>query len=916
LPFRNFVAQARLGVSQAEHEAFFGQMLGDVDEPTTPFGLLEVRGDGSGIVEARAAVEPRVAEQLREEARKRGVSAASLCHVAWARVLARVSGRDDVVFGTILFGRMQAGTGADRVMGPFINTLPIRVRVNGDSVEASVRRTHTLLAEVFRHEHASLALAQRCSGVHAPVPLFSALLNYRHSGNGKARAAEPREALKGIQGLRSDERTNYPVVLSVDDRGDGFGLVAQAPASVRPERLCAMMNRALAGIVAALAEAPTRPLSSVAVLPEEERWQVIDGWNATASEYPTGACVHEMVEERARVAPDATAVLSGGRALTYAELNARANQLAHHLREMGVEPDARVAVCVERSPAMMVALLGVLKAGGAYVPMDPSYPAERLRYMLDDSTPRVLLTQASLAGEFEGISTPTLVLDGPDAEWTEQPASNPELGGLTPEHLAYVIYTSGSTGTPKGVAVAHRNLANLIAWHRDAFGVRAGDRASSVAGVGFDATAWEVWPALCSGASLLLPDADDARDPGALLEWWAAQELDVSFLPTPMAEFAFTRGITNPRLRKLLVGGDRLRHFPAAPTFALVNNYGPTETTVVATSGEVVGDGLLHIGRPITNTRVYIVDGAGEPAPIGVAGELFIGGAGVARGYLGRPAMTAERFVADPFAGEPGARMYRTGDLARWLDDGTIEYLGRTDFQVKVRGFRIELGEIETRLAEHPGVREAVVLAREDEPGDTRLVAYYVADVLLDAGVLREHLAGRLLDHMVPAAFVHLAALPLTPNGKVDRKALPAPDGNAYATRSYEPPVGTIETTLAEIWGEVLGVERVGRWDNFFELGGHSLRAVTLVERMRQRGLHTEVGALFTTATLAELAAEVSGESRDVHVPPNTIVPGCDTITPEMVPLVALTQAEIDAILASVPGGAANVQDIYPLAPL
>jgi amino acid adenylation domain-containing protein len=915
LPFRNFVAQARLGVTQAEHEAFFGEMLGDVDEPTAPFGLVEVRGDGSGIVEARAAVDPRVAGQLREEARKRGVSAASLCHLAWALVLARISDRDDVVFGTILFGRMQGGAGSDRVMGPFINTLPVRVRVGGEGVEASVRRTHAMLAEVFRHEHASLALAQRCSGVQAAAPLFSALLNYRHGGGGKARPPEAREALKGIHGLRSDERTNYPVVLSVDDRGDGFGLVAQAPASVRPERLCAMMNRALEGIVSALVEAPSRPLASITVLPAEERRQVVEGWNATAAAFPSESCIHEMVEEQAGLAPDALAVVLGGRRVTYAELNARANQLAHHLREMGVEPDARVAVCMERSPEMTVALLGVLKAGGAYVPMDPSYPAERLRYMLDDSTPRVLLTQASLAAGFEGVQTPTLVLDGVDAEWTEQPATDPARAGLTPEHLAYVIYTSGSTGTPKGVAVTHRNVANLVAWHRAAFGLRAGDRTSSVAGVGFDAAAWEIWPALCSGASLHL--AEDARDPGALLEWWAAQELDVSFLPTPMAEFAFTRGITNPHLRTLLVGGDRLRHFPAEPTtFALVNNYGPTETTVVATSGEVVAGGTLHIGRPIANTRVYIVDRSGNPAPVGVAGELYVGGAGVARGYLNRPELTGERFVDDRFTAEPGARMYRTGDLARWLADGTIEYLGRTDFQVKVRGFRIELGEIETRLAEHEGVREAVVLAREDQPGDTRLVAYYVADEALDAQALRSALAGRLPDHMVPAAFVHLAALPLTPNGKVDRRALPAPEGDAYATRGYEAPAGRTETILAEIWGDVLGVERVGRWDNFFELGGHSLRAVTLVERMRQRGLHTEVGALFTTATLSDLAAQVSGESRDVHVPPNTILAGCDTITPEMVPLIALTQGEIDAVLASVPGGAANVQDIYPLAPL
>ncbi|HEX8430621.1 MAG TPA: AMP-binding protein, partial [Longimicrobium sp.] len=354
------------------------------------------------------------------------------------------------------------------------------------------------------------------------------------------------------------------------------------------------------------------------------------------------------------------------------------------------------------------------------------------------------------------------------------------------------------------------------------------------------------------------------------------------------------------------------------PRAELHNLYGPTEAAVDVTWWRSTPEetrGRIPIGAPISNTRLYVLDRAGQPVPMGVAGELHIGGVQVARGYLNRPELTADRFIPDAFSTEPGARLYRTGDLARWLADGTIDYLGRNDHQVKVRGFRIELGEIEARLAEHAAVRETVVLAREDSPGDTRLVAYYVADEALEAQALRAHLSERLPDHMVPAAFVHLTSFPLSPNGKLDRKALPTPEGGAYATRTYEAPVGATETALAEIWAEVLGVERVGRWDNFFELGGHSLRAVTLVERMRRRGLHAEVRALFTTATLAELAAEVGGESREVHVPANGIRRG-DPITPEMLPLADLTQAEIDTIIAGVPGGAANVQDIYPLAPL
>ncbi|HEX8430060.1 MAG TPA: amino acid adenylation domain-containing protein, partial [Longimicrobium sp.] len=449
-----------------------------------------------------------------------------------------------------------------------------------------------------------------------------------------------------------------------------------------------------------------------------------------------------------------------------------------------------------------------------------------------------------------------------ESAWAHLPATDPALDEVRPDHLAYVIYTSGSTGQPKGVMVEHRNLANLVHWHTDAFALAPGERASSVAGVGFDAAAWEIWPALCAGATLALPD--DTRDPEALLEWWAAQSLDVSFLPTPLAEFALDRGITGGPSRTLLTGGDRLRRAPADGLgFTLVNNYGPTETTVVATSGAVTGSAKPHIGRPIANARVYLLDGHGEPVAPGVAGEMYIGGAGVARGYLNRPELTAERFLEDPFSGEPGARMYRTGDLARWLPDGNIEFLGRTDFQVKIRGFRVEPGEIEARLAEHPAVREAVVVARDDAPGDARLVAYVVAGDAVETDSLREHLAARLPEYMVPAAFVRLPALPLTPNGKVDRRALPAPEGDAFASRGYEAALGDHERAVAAIWAAVLGVERVGRWDAFFDLGGHSLGAVQVVSRVRMAlGVEASVGDLFLRPVLADFARGLAGAAR------------------------------------------------------
>ncbi|MFC5769745.1 non-ribosomal peptide synthetase, partial [Thauera sinica] len=479
-------------------------------------------------------------------------------------------------------------------------------------------------------------------------------------------------------------------------------------------------------------------------------------------------------------------------------------------------------------------------AGGAYVPLDPAYPGERLAYMLEDCEPGVILTDGGLEAELQTLIAiaaarhePALpVLDlRQDGAWRALPEDAVTVAGLRPHHLAYVIYTSGSTGRPKGVMIEQRSLNNLIGWHIERFGLEAGSRSSCTAGVAFDACAWETWPVLAAGGTLLLAPAASEGDPQALLAWWQSQALDVSFLVTPLAEHALAHGQANDGVRSLLIGGDRLRRWPSGlPSGqALVNNYGPTENTVVASSGTLSADGVLHIGRPIGNTRIYILDGHGQPVPIGVAGELYIGGDGVARGYLNQPELTAERFVADPFAaataGNPAPRMYRTGDLGRWLADGTIEYLGRNDFQVKVRGFRIELGEIEAHLAQAADVSDVVVIARADGDTDTQhLVAYYVGEAAADA--LRTHAGDGLPSYMVPSAFVRLARLPLTPNGKLDRAALPAPEGDAFVRRGYEAPQGEVEQTLARLWSELLGVAQVGRHDNFFELGGHSLLAV------------------------------------------------------------------------------------------
>ena len=939
LPFRNLVAQARLGLKQEEHQAFFRLLLGDVNEPTAPFGMLDVQGDGTGILQSWIGLDKGLADRIRQSARRLKVSAASLFHLAWARLLALVSGRDDIVFGTVLFGRMQSGEGADRAVGPYINTLPIRIPIGQEGIESSVRRTHILLADLMHHEHASLAVAQRCSGVPPSLPLFSALLNYRHSlGISQTHEVEDSQALEGIRWLLGEERTNYPFTLSVNDLGEDFRLTAQTPASIDPLRICEFMRTTLQSLTEALETSPAKALRSLEVLPAFERHRLLYEWNDTRTEFPHDQCVQQLFEQQVEKTPDATAVVFQDQELSYVELNRRANQLAHHLRDLGVRPDHRVAICVERSLEMIVALLAVLKAGGAYVPLDPSYPLERLHFMLQDSAPVALLTQHHLSNLFSDLSStlPVLDLNAESSPWQQQPETNldPDSIGLTPQHLAYVIYTSGSTGIPKGVLVEHLGLVNRLVWMQYAQGLTSREVVLQKTPFGFDVSVWELFLPLIAGARLVMAQPEGHKDPAYLCEVIQQNQVTIiHFVPSMLQTFLEHEGVVKlSTLVHLVCSGEALsaallrRFQERLPHTVLHNLYGPTEAVVDVTAWscpDVFDQSIVPIGRPIANTQIYILDVHGEPVPVGVTGELYIGGVQVARGYLNRPELTAERFLVDPFSTTPAARMYRTGDLGRYLPDGNIEFLGRNDFQVKIRGFRIELGEIETRLAEHSAVRDAVVIAREDTPGDKRLVAYYtvadtdsVTEISLGAEALRSHLSAVLPEYMVPAAYVRLQTLPLTLSGKLDRKALPAPDGDAYAVHGYEPPQGDIEIKLAAIWADVLKLDRVGRHDNFFELGGHSLLAVTLIGRMRLASLQVNVRDIFATPTLAGLATATGGPAWLIEVPLNRIPARCEAITPEMLPLVHLTPQEIEQIIKTVPGGAANIQDIYPLTPL
>ncbi|QMU70592.1 non-ribosomal peptide synthase/polyketide synthase [Streptacidiphilus sp. P02-A3a] len=845
--YRDFVAQAMLGVSRDEHEQFFAERLRDVTEPTAPFGLLNVHGDAQGVAEARLPVPAELNTRVREQARRLGVSPASVFHVAWARVVAATANRDDVVFGTVLFGRMNSG---DRVPGLFINTLPVRAATAGKSAAQAVLAMRGQLADLLSHEHASLALAQKASGISGAAPLFTALLNYRH-GQGTSGTEAPETGLAGVEVAMVHERTNYPLTMSVDDFGDAFALTVQAIAPIDAELVCGLALTTLEGLTAALESAPETGLERINVLGDVERRRVLVEWNDTAHAVPSGTLPELFAEQVART-PGAVAVVFEGTAVSYRELNARANQLAWLLVEQGVRPESVVPVLLERSVDMVTALLGIHKAGGAYLPVDPEYPADRIDYILSETNTPVIVTP-DLIDKTTGYDT---------ADLPQQ--------GLQGAHPAYVIFTSGSTGRPKGVAVPHAGIVNRLAWMQDTYGLTPADRVLQKTPFGFDVSVWEFFWPLLQGATLVIARPGGHREPAYLADLIQREHITIThFVPSMLQAFLTEPAATAcTGLRAVICSGEALptelrdTFTRALPTTPLHNLYGPTEASVDVTAWTCTNDTTstsVPIGSPVWNTRLYVLDTNLQPVPPGVEGELYLAGVQLARGYLNRPSLTAERFTANPH-GPTGDRMYRTGDLARWRTDGNLQYLGRTDHQIKLRGFRIELGEIETALTTHPTVAHATVILREDTPGDQRLTAYTIPNGDLDPTALRTHLATTLPDYMIPAAIIPLDTLPLTINGKLDRNALPTP--NAVASNSYRAPTTPQEQILCEIFAQILDLPQVGVLDNFFELGGHSLLATRLISRIRTTlGTELPLRTLFEAPTPATLATQLNNNN-------------------------------------------------------
>jgi amino acid adenylation domain-containing protein len=814
-------------------------------------------------------------EQLQALGRSEGATLFMTLLGAFQVLLSRYNGSEDIVVGSPVAGRTRDEVAG--LIGFFVNTLVLRTDLGGDpSFREVLGRVREGTLGAYEHqelpfERLVAELQPERSFSHSPLFQVAFSVDDAKQPAGDP-ASRPASGFAGLQagGVAAEfATTNFDLELSFVVHAHGLSCALAYSTDLFERGTIARMLGHLERVLEQAGTDPDVRLSKLELLGEAERALVLGAWNRTEAEVPADRCIHELFEAQVERTPGAEAVAFEGERLTYAELNARSNRLAHHLRSLGVGPDARVGICAEPGLEMVVGVLGVLKAGGAYVPLDPGYPAERLAYTLADSAPAAVLVQAHLRDRVESAGVPVLELDAAAPAWDEGPAGNLGRGGLTADHLAYVIYTSGSTGRPKGVRVPHRSVAATLAVAGGAFGFGAGDRVPSLASFAFDIWLFETLLPLLGGGSVRLVPRERVPDVPRLMEdlaWCTSVHAVPALMRRIVEEVRATPEGVLDTLRHAFVGGDAVAPdlleemriaFPAAEIHVL---YGPTEAAIICAAHRLGSEAAARqmVGRPLGNAALYVVDSGGGAAPVGVPGELCLGGASVTRDYLGRPGLTAERFVPDPFATEPGARLYRTGDRVRWLADGSLEFLGRTDNQVKVRGFRIEPGEIEARLLEHAGVREAVVLVREDAPGEKRLVAYVAGDETAGADVLRAHLSERLPEYMVPAAYVRLETLPLTPNGKVDRKALPAPEGDAFPARVYEAPSGQAEEAVAAIWAELLGAERVGRRDHFFELGGHSLLAVRVISRVRQAlGVEVSPRDVFERPVLADFAREL-----------------------------------------------------------
>ena len=860
VPYREFVAHALDQAKNSDAENYFSNLLSDVDEMTAPFGLSDTQGNGQQVDSVQQTLPEQLSKRIREVSQTLQLSPAAVFHAAWAWVIGACCNRNDVVFGSVVSGRLQGLLGAESMMGVFINTLPVRAKLEDCTALTLVKQLQESLYSLIPYEQTPLSLAQSCSALPAGATLFSAMMNYRHSGVQEESKEGQRIAPAGsdseIELLSANERSNYPFDISVDDLGEGFQLDIHSKAPVSPVRVYQYMANALECIVNDIAQSSTTPVLKQCLLPEYERQHELSHWNTQTIDIPEYLCIHELIEKVADNSPEAIAVVHGQQEMTYSTLNGKANLVARQLiEEHGVAAGDCIGISTHRNFDMAIGILAILKAGGTYVPLDPKYPRERLQHIVKDTDLSLLLTQTDLSNHYSEFNVQALCLDAIEFNG-ENALENLHVNtvGVAPKESAYIIYTSGSTGLPKGVIVEHRNLVNFVHTANEVYQIKAGDRVMQFSTVNFDAFVEEYFISLTQGATLVLRD-ESVLDAGSQF-WSFIYNNDINVVSLP-STFWNSIQLDFPEekeccLKTCIIGGDvfnthQTNLWNEKLGVNVINTYGPTETTVIATACEITeGMNTQVIGKPISNTQCYVLSEQRQPLPIGVVGELYIGGQGVARGYLNNAELTNSRFIENNFG---RGKLYKTGDLVRWMPDGRLEFIGRADNQVKIRGFRIELGELESALCANDDVLDALVIAQENQQGENQLIAYVKIPIsLFDfsnteheaeefirqySAMLRDRLSTQLPDYMVPAHYVLLNEFPLTANGKVDRNKLPQ-SYVASGQSHYVAPSTLTEKTLAAIWEEILDVEKVGVQDNFFHLGGHSLSATRLVSKINQ----------------------------------------------------------------------------------
>ncbi len=902
LPYRRYIEW--LGTRRpADSKAFWTRYLEGVTEPTD---LHVDRDTGlTGIGELEIFSDPALFTRAREYARSQRITMNTLVQGVWSVLLSRYSGAEDVIFGSTNSGRSIGMPGIDTMVGLFINTLPVRGRVRGTAPAAQwLRDLQDEQLDMRQWEYCHLVDVREFSEVPRGEPLFRSIMVFENYPVTVGESDLPQGMDRRI--VHAVERTGFPLTLVATAR-HVFEFKFVWDRALFDDAVIERMAGHVETLLASIVDNPGALLSELEMLTPAEREQWVTGVNATEGPYPDTATIHRMIEDRVATCPDAIAVEHGETTLTYRRLDEKANQLAHHLRHQGVQPDQLVAVCLDRGPELVATLLGIMKAGAAFVPLDPEYPTDRITFMIDDTATPLVITQTTHADRLPA-DVPKLLTD---THWPQGPTTTPEPLA-TPDHLAYVIYTSGSTGRPKGVLLDHRGVVNYLDWCDRNYPPNSDNGVGTLlySSVTFDLTITALFLPLIQGQRLAIPVSGPDRTAFDAAIDMVMTGMDIGFLKaTPSHLDVLTAQLEAAGVRHgiatIVAGGEDLSPALADRVFrtgrhetVISNEYGATEGSVanvmaLTTAKDHPATGSSPVGVPITNTTAYVVDRYDRPVPVGVPGECLLGGICVARGYLNRPELTETRFVPDPFSTVPGARAYRTGDLVRWREDGAMEFIGRIDNQVKLRGYRIELGEIENTLLTHPGLVAATVTVHTDATGDKMLVGHVVpaGTTAPSAADLRAHLLRDLPDYMAPTVYVPLERMPLTPNGKVDTKALPAPDGHRPdLAAAYTAPRTPAESAIAAIWSDILGIDTVGVHDNFFELGGQSIKAVRIASRVGEAGWPATVQQVMRHTTIATLAAAVAG-------PPATTTAGL------VVPLGAADGTGLPKLFCVHPGG-------------